>query len=58
VSLWVDDIEGIIDGTRALGCDVIMPHVSPTEPYGEAGRIQSLFLKDLDGNLVQCHRRL
>ena len=60
VSLWVDDVDGIIARARANGCEVIMPHYSPTEPYGEApgGQIQSVFLKDPDGNLVQCDRRV
>lgn len=60
VSLWVDDIAGIIARARAAGCEVIMPHISPTEPYGEppGGTIESVFLKDPDGNLIQCDRRL
>lgn len=59
VSLWVDDIEQIVERARANGYEVIMPHYSGTEPYGEApgGRIQSVFLKDPDGNLIQCDRR-
>ena len=60
VSLWVDDSAGIIARARAAGCAVIMPHISPTEPYGEppGGTIESVFLKDPDGNLIQCDRRL
>jgi catechol 2,3-dioxygenase-like lactoylglutathione lyase family enzyme len=60
VSLWVVDVDGIVERAKAIGCDVIMPHISPTEPYGEpaGGRIQSVFLKDPDGNLIQCDRRL
>lgn len=59
VSLWVDDIDGIIARARAGGFAVIMPHESPTAPYGEppGGTIRSVFLKDADGNLVQCDQR-
>ena len=60
ISLWVDDVDAIVARAEANGCAVIMPHISPTEPYGEApgGRIQSVFLRDPDGNLIQCDRRL
>jgi catechol 2,3-dioxygenase-like lactoylglutathione lyase family enzyme len=60
ISLWVDDIDDIIRRAREHGCAVIMPHVSDTSPYGEApgGRIRSVFLKDPDGNLVQCDCRI
>jgi catechol 2,3-dioxygenase-like lactoylglutathione lyase family enzyme len=59
VSFWVDDVDSIIQRARAGGFAVIMPHFSRTEPYGEppGGRIQSVFLKDPDGNLIQCDRR-
>lgn len=59
VSLWVDEIEEIIARSRAKGFDVIMPHFSGTEQYGEVagGSIQSVFLRDPDGNLIQCDRR-
>jgi catechol 2,3-dioxygenase-like lactoylglutathione lyase family enzyme len=60
VALWVDDLDAIVERARLAGGEVIMPHVSPTEPYGEppGGRIKSVFLKDPDGNLIQCDQRL
>jgi len=60
VSLWVDDIDAIIDRARAGGHPVIMPHVSRTEPYGEppGGHLRSVFLQDPDGNYVQCDQRV
>jgi catechol 2,3-dioxygenase-like lactoylglutathione lyase family enzyme len=59
IALWVDDIEEILERARSQGVEIVMPHYSPTEPYGEppGGTIQSVFLKDPDGNLVQCDRR-
>lgn len=58
-ALWVDDVDEIIERARAKGYEIIMPHFAGTETYGEApgGQIQSVFLKDADGNLVQCDRR-
>lgn len=60
ISLWVDDIDPIIERARALGFPVIMPHVSDTAPYGEppGGKIRSVFLPDADGNLIQCDCRV
>ena len=59
-SFWVDDIDGIMARARTGGFDVIMPHESPTHYYGEPeGRvIRSVFLRDRDGNIVQCDQRI
>ena len=59
-SFWVDDVDAVIDLARAGGFDVVMPHVASAADYGEpaGSRIQSVFLRDPDGNLVQCDRRV
>ena len=58
-AFWVDDIDGIIARARAGGFDVIMPHESPTHYYGEpeGNIIRSVFMRDPDGNVVQCDQR-
>ncbi len=59
-SFWVDDVDAVVGRASAAGFDVIMPHTAATETYGEppGRRIQSVFLRDPDGNLVQCDRRV
>jgi len=58
-AFWVDDIDGVIERARAGGFDVIMPHESPTHYYGEpeGSVIRSVFMRDSDGNVVQCDQR-
>ena len=58
-AFWVDDIDGVIARARAGGFDVIMPHESPTHYYGEpeGSVIRSVFMRDSDGNVVQCDQR-
>lgn len=59
VGLWVDDIEAIVERARRLGHPVIMPHVSPAAAYGDTGGpIGSVFLRDPEGNLIQCDQRV
>lgn len=59
-AFWVDDVDAVVARARAGGFDVVMPHYAPTETYGEpaGNRIQSVFLRDADGNIVQCDRRV
>jgi catechol 2,3-dioxygenase-like lactoylglutathione lyase family enzyme len=59
LAFWVDDIDAVIERARAGGFAVIKPHVATTENYGEpaGGQIRSVFLRDPDGNLVQCDMR-
>lgn len=59
-AFWVDDIVSVVSRAREGGYQVIMPHVARTEDYGETGKgwIASVFLKDPDGNLVQCDQRV
>jgi catechol 2,3-dioxygenase-like lactoylglutathione lyase family enzyme len=59
-AFWVDDIETVIVRARAGGHPVIMPHTTSAEEYGDApgSRIASVFLRDPDGNLVQCDQRI
>jgi catechol 2,3-dioxygenase-like lactoylglutathione lyase family enzyme len=59
VALWVSDVDAVIARARAGGHPVLMPHTTGAENYGEpAGlKIHSVFLRDPDGNLVQCDQR-
>jgi len=60
VGLWVDNIEQIVARARNLAYEVIMPHVAPAEAYGDPakGEIASVFLRDPEGNLIQCDQRI
>lgn len=59
LSFWVSDIDAIMARAQDMGYQVIMPHATDTKNYGEAegGTIKSVFLKDPDGNLIQCDQR-
>lgn len=60
VGLWVDDAVAIVARAQAAGIDVVLPHTAPAEAYGDksGGRIASVFLRDPDGNLIQCDQRI
>jgi len=60
VGLWVNDVFAIVARARAAGVDVVLPHTAPADAYGDqsGGRIASVFLRDPDGNLIQCDQRI
>lgn len=60
IGLWVDDIVAIVDRARAAGIDVVLPHTAPADAYGDSSgdRIASVFLRDPEGNLIQCDQRI
>ena len=60
VGLWVNDAARIVERARAGGYDVVLPHTAPADAYGDkaGGRIASVFLRDPDGNLIQCDQRI
>jgi len=61
IGLWVDNIEEIVQRARDGGHPVIMPHTSSPDGYGDdaaEGRIASVFMRDPEGNLIQCDQRI
>lgn len=60
VGFWVDDVEAIVERAKRGGHPIIMPHTSPPQAYGDDsdGRIASVFLRDPEGNLIQCDQRI
>jgi len=61
IGLWVDNIQEIVQRAREGGHPVVMPHTSSPDGYGDddaEGRIASVFLRDPEGNLIQCDQRI
>lgn|GEM_PF-1085347 len=61
IGLWVDNIEEIVQRAREAGHPVLMPHTASPDGYGDddgEGRIASVFLRDPEGNLIQCDQRI
>ena len=60
VAFWVDNIDEIIARAHAGGFEVLHPHEAKSADYGEpeGSIIRSVFLRDPDGNLIQCDMRI
>ena len=58
-SLWVDELEPVIERASASGFDVIRPATGPDADYWMPPEVEirSVFLRDTDGNFVQLDQR-